>query len=163
METITSQLKLQIPSFMGVRSRKYCAPKPPGSLHILISLDPEKIDQSALRYNSRNNIHSERGFVLQINLSRQHRFFILKKILGSIGATGAQENTLVGGRIIRFSDNDTNSKQISYSGGHQRDWDGDLEILWFVGYDRKSKRIISMKLLPVMFRIRSASCFGRSI
>jgi hypothetical protein len=108
IETITSQLKLQIPSFTGVRSRKYCAPKSPGSLHILTSLDPEKIDQSALRCNSRNNIHTERGFVLQINVSRQHRFLILKKILGSTGATGARENTLVGGRIIRFSDNDTN-------------------------------------------------------
>jgi hypothetical protein len=108
MEIITTLIKLQIPSFMGVRSRKYCAPKPPGSLHILTSLDPGKIDDPALRCNSRNNIHSERGFVLQINVSRQHRFFILKKILGSTGATGARENTLVGGRIIRFSDNDTN-------------------------------------------------------
>jgi hypothetical protein len=107
METITSQLKLQMPSFMGVRSRKYCAPKPPGSLHILTSLDPGKIDDPALRCNSRNNIHTDRGFVLQINVSRQHQFFILKKILGSTGATGARENTPVGGRIIRFSDDDT--------------------------------------------------------
>jgi hypothetical protein len=106
MEIITTQIKLQIPSFMGVRSRKYCAPKPPGSLHILTSLDPGKIDDPALRCNSRNNIHTDRGFVLQINVSRQQRFFILKKILGSTGATGPRENTLVGGRIIRFSDND---------------------------------------------------------
>ena len=53
-----------------------------------------------------------------IIVSRQHWFFILKKILGSTGATGAREYTLVGGRIIRFSDNDTNSKKISYSRGH---------------------------------------------
>jgi len=86
METITSQLKLQIPSSMGVRSRKYCAPKPPGSLQILISLDPGKIDDPALRCNPRNNIHTDRGFVLQINVSRQHRFFILKKILGFMQA-----------------------------------------------------------------------------
>jgi hypothetical protein len=57
---------------MGVRSRKYCAPKPPGSLHILTSLDPGKIDDPALRCNSRNNIHTDRGFMLQILAPDQH-------------------------------------------------------------------------------------------
>jgi hypothetical protein len=70
----------------GCKVKKILRPKTVRRLHVLTSLNPRKIDQSALRCNSRNNIHSERGFVLQINVSRQHRFFILKKILGSTGA-----------------------------------------------------------------------------
>jgi hypothetical protein len=78
METITSQLKLQITSFMGVRSRKYCATKPLDRLQSLTSLDLGNSDNPALRCNSRNNIHTDRGFVLQIHAPRWHCIFILK-------------------------------------------------------------------------------------
>jgi hypothetical protein len=92
----------------GCQVKKILRHKTVRRLHILTSLNPEIIDNHTLRCNSRNNIHTDRGFVLQINVSRQHRFFILKKILGSTGATGARENTLFGDHNYRSPDNDTN-------------------------------------------------------